>query len=295
MPLSRLAIALLLASTSRAAVDRDLADLARRYLVDLIRLDTTNPPGNETRVAQYLKMVCDEEGIANELLGGDPARQNFMARINGSGTQRPLLLMAHSDVVPADTSQWTVNPFTAEVRDGFVYGRGAQDDKSLLAAELAVFVQLKRAGPILDRDLILLSEADEEAGSSGMKWLIANAWDKINAEFALNEGGFGVVTPFGQRIYEIQTAEKVPTRAILTAHGTAGHGSLPLDDNPVVHLARAIARLADADQPVRLNTTTRRYLAALSKLPDYRWLQPLLPRLENPRTSNATANQIRLR
>ena len=295
MCLSRLVIALLLATAAAARASDTLEELTRRYLIDLVRLDTTNPPGNETRVAQYLKTVCDAEGIESETLGGDPARLNFLARIRGSGKLKPLLLMAHSDVVPADRSQWTVDPFSAEIRDGMLYGRGAQDDKSLLAAELAVFVDLKRSGVKLDRDVILLSEADEEAGSSGIQWLIANAWEKISAQFAVNEGGFAITTATGQRIYEIQTTEKIPTRVILAAQGTAGHGSLPRDDNPVVHLARAIARVAEADQPVRLNTTTRRYLHAIAKLPDYKWLEPLLPRLENASTATAVANQIRAR
>jgi acetylornithine deacetylase/succinyl-diaminopimelate desuccinylase-like protein len=177
----------------------DLADLTRQYLADLIRLDTTNPPGNETRVAEYLRKICDSEGISAEMLGSDPSRLNFVARLPGSGKLRPLILMAHSDVVPADRAQWTVDPFSAELREGFMWGRGSQDDKSLLAAELAVFVELKRHGIKLDRDIILLSEADEEAGSTGIQWLIANAWDKINAEFALNEGGFAITTVSGKR------------------------------------------------------------------------------------------------
>lgn len=286
-------LALALTLSLPVSASSNLPDLARQYLADLIRLDTTNPPGNETRVAEYLKKVCDSEGINAEMLGGDPARLNFVARLPGSGKLRPLLLMAHSDVVPAERAQWTVDPFSAELREGFMWGRGSEDDKSLLAAELAVIVDLKRRAIKLDRDIILLSEADEEAGSSGMRWLIANAWDKINAEFALNEGGFAITTVSGQRIYEIQTAEKIPTRVVLTAHGVAGHGSLPRGDNPVVHLARALTRVAEADQPVRLNGTTKRYLHALAKIPDYRWIEPLLAKLENPRTAQAAADELR--
>ena len=289
----RLAIAALLAATAAHAATGNLAQLARQYLIDLVRLDTTNPPGNETRVAEYLKKLCDGEGITSETLGADPARLNFVARLPGSGKLRPLLLMAHSDVVPADRAQWTVDPFSAELRDGYLWGRGSLDDKSLLAAELAVMVELKRRGVKLDRDIILLAEADEEAGSTGIQWMIAHAWDKINAEFALNESGFSMTTMSGRPIYEIQTTEKIPTRVILTAHGVAGHGSLPREDNPVVHLARAITRLAAADQPVALNATTRRYLHAIAKLPDYRWLGPFLSKLENPRTAQAAAHQLR--
>jgi len=278
-----------------AAQADPLSDRAQRYLVDLIKLDTTNPPGNETRVANYLKKVADAEGITAELLGAKPARLNFVARLNGTGSDRALMMMAHSDVVPADPSQWSAPPFSALIRDKFIYGRGAQDDKSLLAAELAVLVELKRRGTPLRRPVIMLSEADEEADSSGIQWLIRNAYSKIDAEFAINEGGFTFDAPTGPRVFQIQTAEKIPSRVTLTARGTAGHGSLPRPDNPVVHLARAITRLADADQPVRLNTTTRRYLRELAKLQDYRWVGGYAQRLEADSSAVAAANEIRAR
>jgi len=272
-----------------------VGDLASRYLPDLIRLDTTNPPGNETRVARYLKQVADREGIAAELLGDDPARLNFVARVRGTGKRRPLLLMAHSDVVPADRAQWSVEPLAGIEKNGYFYGRGAEDDKHLLAAELAVLVDLKRRKAVLDRDVILLAEADEEAGSSGVLWMIQHAWAKIDAEFALNEYSYILPTASGVPVFQIQTAEKIPTRFKMTAHGTAGHGSLPRDDNPVEHLARAIYRLSQAEQPVQLNATTRAYLTAMGKLPDYSWLPPLVKELEDPAHSAQAANAIRKR
>jgi acetylornithine deacetylase/succinyl-diaminopimelate desuccinylase-like protein len=140
---------LLVISTAAAQEPAGLGARAQRYLIDLVRIDTTNPPGNETRVAEYLKRVASASGISAELLGDKPARLNFVARIPAavhSETAPPLLLMAHSDVVPADRSQWTIDPFSAALREGYIYGRGAQDDKSLLAAELAVLVELKRQG-----------------------------------------------------------------------------------------------------------------------------------------------------
>jgi acetylornithine deacetylase/succinyl-diaminopimelate desuccinylase-like protein len=259
-----------------------LTERAERYFADLLKLDTTNPPGNESRVARYLKRVADENGIPAELLGPDPNRLNFVARLKGNSAAKPLLLMAHSDVVPADRTQWSVDPFAGAVKDGVVYARGAEDIKSLLAAELAVMVELKQSGVPLKRDIILVSESDEEAGSTGMGWLVANAWPKIDAEFGLNEFGWYEDQPGGERMYQIQTSEKVPTRVKLIARGAAGHGSLPRDDNPVAHLARAVTRLVDAQQPVALNATTRAYFAEFAKLPAYSWLRPLLPRLETP-------------
>jgi acetylornithine deacetylase/succinyl-diaminopimelate desuccinylase-like protein len=275
--------------------NRSLGMRTRQYLTDLIRLDTSNPPGNESRVASYLKQVADSSGIATELLGDDPKRLNLVARIKGNGKNKPLLLMAHSDVVPAERKQWTVDPFKGEVRDEFLYGRGALDTKSLLAAELAVMVEIKRRNIKLSRDLILLSEADEEAGSTGIQWLIQHAWPKIDAEFAFNEGGSVWESKNGTRVFLIQTAEKIPTRVVLTAKGPAGHGSLPRSDNAVLRLVRALVKLADADQPVRLIPTTRRYLRDLSAFPEYDWLMQLLPRLENAATIQAAAGQIRAR
>src|SRR6202012_5747828 len=121
----------------------------------------------------------------------------------GSGKGRPLLLMAHSDVVPVERSQWTQDPFGAQIKDGYIYGRGTQDDKSLLASELAVMIEIKRRNIKLGRDLILLSEADEEAGSTGIEWLIAHQYSEVDAEFAINEGGRAVETKDGPRIFEI--------------------------------------------------------------------------------------------
>ena len=285
----------LLACAAIAHGQDTLAERAHRYLADLVRIDTSNPPGNETRLAQYLRRVATEEDIPSELLGADSARMSLVARLRGSGKSRPLLLMAHSDVVPAEPANWTVPPFAAELRGRFLYGRGTIDDKSLLAAELAVMVELKRTNRPLARDVILLSESDEEAASSGIQWMVHNAWTRIDAEFALNEGGFAVDLPGGPRIYQVQTAEKVPTPVILRAHGTAGHGSLPRSDNPVVRLAHAIGRLAEAGQPVRLNTTTRRYLTEMAKLETFAWLAPLVARLENPLTALAAADDIRRR
>jgi len=263
----RVAWLVFIAALCAADDNRPLGDRTRQYLTDLVRLDTSNPPGNETRVAEYLKQIADLHGIPCELLGSDPRRLNFVARLKGSGKGgRPLLLMAHSDVVPADRGQWTVDPFSAENRGGFIYGRGTQDDKSLLAAELAVMVEIKRRNIKLGRDLILLAEADEEEGSTGIQWMIQHAYPKIDAEFALNEGGYILDTKEGPKVFQVQTTEKIPTRLVLTAKGTAGHGSMPRGDNPLVHLAKALSRLSDADEPVKLNPTTRRYMRDMSKL-----------------------------
>lgn len=272
--------------------NRSLGDRTRQYLTDLVRLDTSNPPGNETRVADYLKKVADSYSIPAELLGSDPQRLNFVARLRGSGKGRPLMLMAHSDVYLSDPKQWTVDPFSGENRNGFIYGRGTLDAKSLLAAEMSVMVEIKRRGLKLNRDLILVAESDEEAGSTGIQWLIQNAWPKIDAEFAINQGGTILETK-DTKVFEIQTLEKIPTPMILTARGTPRRGKYPRPDNPDVPLAHAMIRLTEADQPIHINPTTRRYLQTLSKLPDYSWLVPLLPKLEVPATAQLAAAQVR--
>ncbi|HEY1758576.1 MAG TPA: M20/M25/M40 family metallo-hydrolase [Bryobacteraceae bacterium] len=288
------ALLLLVAAFGMADDNRSLGDRTRQYLTDLVRLNTSNPPGNETQVADYLKKVCDSFQIPSEEIGGDPKRLNFVARLKKSsgGKGRPLLLMAHSDVAPADAKQWTQNPFGGEIKNGYIYGRGTLNAKSLLAAELAVLVEIKRRNLPLSRDVILVSEVDVEAGMTGIQWLIQNAWPKIDAEFALNEGGSLLESKDGAKIFGVQTMEKIPTRVILTAHGTQGTGALPRPDNPTVHLADAISHLNKADEPIRINSTTRRYLGQLANLSDYAWLGPLLPKLDNSATAQAAAAQI---
>jgi len=275
--------------------NRSLPDRTRQYLIDLVKIDTSNPPGNESAAAQYLKQVADSHAIPCELMGGDPKRQNFVARLKGSGHGKPLLLMAHSDVVPVERAQWTVDPFTGELRNGYIYGRGTQDDKSLLAAEIAVMVEIKRRNIKLGRDVILLAEEDAEGGSAGIQWMIQHAYPKIDAEFALNEGGSILETKDGPKIFEVQTTEKIPTRLILTAKGVAGDTAQPRADNAISHLTRALQKLSEADQPVKLNSTTRRYLRDISKVAEYSWLAPLIRSLDNPNLAiqQAAANQIR--
>lgn len=289
----RLVLAGLAALALRGEETLTLSERARQYLVDLVRLNTSNPPGNESRVAEYLKQVADANGIPAELLGPDPKRMNFVARLKGTGRARPLLLMAHSDVVPADRSQWTADPFGGEIKDGFVYGRGAQDSKGLLAAELAALVEIKKRAIKLNRDIILLAEADQEGGASGIQWLLQNVPAKVDAEFAINEGGMVLALKDGTHVWQVQTAEKIPARIALSVRAAAAVP--PRGDNPILRLAQALVRLADAEQPLRFNAATRRYFRDLSRLDDYSWLAPLLPRLDNPATMAAAASQVKNR
>jgi acetylornithine deacetylase/succinyl-diaminopimelate desuccinylase-like protein len=228
-------------------------------------------------------------------MGNDTKRLNFVARLKGSGRGRPLLLVAHSDVVPVEKKEWSVDPFGGETRTGYIYGRGTEDDKSLLAAEIAVMVEIKRRNIKLGRDVILLSEADAEGNAAGIQYMLQHAYQKIDAEFALNEGGFILETKDGPKVFEVETTEKIPTRVILTAKGTAGDASLPRSDNPITHLNRAVLKLSEAEQPAKLNPTTHRFLRDISKLPEYSWLAPLIRSLDSPNAAiqQAAASQIK--
>lgn len=231
----------------------------------LIRIDSTNPPGNETRVVEYLKRVLDAEGIPSIVAAKDPARANLIARLKGNGKKQPLLIMAHSDTVRVDPAKWTVPPFSATLKDGYIYGRGALDDKSNLFAALMTVLLLKRSGTPLDRDVIFVCEAGEEASTGpGIEYLVAEHWNDIQAEVALAEGG-GVRRQNGSVRYAlVQTTEKRPSPVRLISHGPSGHGSRPLRTNAVLHLARAVEKVAMWDPPMRLNDTTRHYFEKLA-------------------------------
>ncbi len=240
---------------------------AARFLADLIRIDTQDPPGNESKVAIYLQGVLKEAGIEAELLETVPGRASLVARLKGDGRKRPVLLMAHEDVVPVDRSRWTVDPFAAVERDGLLYGRGASDDKAMLAANLEVFLQLKRMHVPLSRDVIFLSEASEEMSSpAGMSSVVERYWDKLNCEFALNEGGGSLVENGEIKYMGVATSEKLPRGAKLEATGSSGHGSVPRVDNAVVHLAAAVAKAGTWETPSRLNETTREFFQRLANI-----------------------------
>jgi acetylornithine deacetylase/succinyl-diaminopimelate desuccinylase-like protein len=245
------------------------------FLSDLVKIDTQDPPGNESKVAAYLAAVFAREKIPYEILEPVPGRASIVARLKGTGTNRPVLMLAHEDVVPVDRSRWSVDPFAAEVRDGVLNGRGASDDKSPLAAHLETMLQLHRSGQQLSRDIIFLAEASEETSSSaGMHTLVERYWDKIACEFAINEGGAAEVRNGEIPYFGIATGEKLPRGVRLVARGQSGHASVPVLDNPITHLAQAVARLGTWDTPMRLNDTTREFFSRLATIspPDQAYL-----------------------
>jgi acetylornithine deacetylase/succinyl-diaminopimelate desuccinylase-like protein len=238
------------------------------FLTDLVRIDTQDPPGNESKVALYIAGILQREGIAYELLEPVPGRASIVARLKGTGARQPILLLAHEDVVPVDRAHWTFDPFAAEVKNGVLYGRGASDDKSPLAAHLETILQLHRAHRPLTRDIIFLAEASEETSSpAGMATIVRDYWPKIACEFAINEGGAAEVAADGKIAYfGIATGEKLPRGVTLTATGHSGHASVPVLDNPVTHLAQAVARLGTWETPTRLNDTTREFFSRLATI-----------------------------
>ena len=231
----------------------------------IVRMDTTSPPGNETMVAEYLKKVLEKEGIPARLLALEPNRANLVARIRGNGSKRPILVMGHTDVVGVQREKWSVDPFAAVRKDGYIWGRGTGDDKDNATAGMMLLLLLKRQGVKLDRDVIFLAEGGEEGYSpTGVRYVIPNHWEEIDAEFVLAEGGGGIIKD-GKVLYvSIATSEKVRLEVQLIARGTAGHGSIPRPDSAVVRLANAISRLAAWAQPLRLDETTRTYFQRLA-------------------------------
>ncbi len=237
-----------------------------RHFQALVRIDTSNPPGNETRAAEYIKEILEKEGIAVQLFSSDPNRANLVARIKGNGKKRPILVMGHTDVVTIDPKKWVDHgPFSADVASGYVYGRGTVDDKDNLVASLMLVLMLKRSNAALDRDVIFLAESGEEGTPDvGAQMMIDKHFDAIDAEYCLAEGG-GVVRTGGKNLHaNISTTEKEPRAVELIARGPAGHGSVPRRTNVVTRLSKAVDRVAEWTPPTRVNETTGSYFRKLA-------------------------------
>ncbi|MGB0034115.1 MAG: M20/M25/M40 family metallo-hydrolase [Candidatus Acidiferrales bacterium] len=252
------------------------------WLQGFIRINTSNPPGNEIAAAKYLSDILQREGITPEIFETAPGRGFLVARLSSSAVPDPsraLLLMGHLDVVGVDKTKWTVDPFAGVIKDGFLYGRGAIDDKGMTIANLAVFIALKRSGARLNRDVILLAEGDEEAGGEyGMKVAVEKHWDKIAAGYAINEGGHVALKNGKVQYVGVQASEKVAVNVDVISTGTSGHGSLPRKDNAVLHLAEAIAKIGTYETPVQLNSVTRAFFEGIAPIEDEetsKWMRAL--------------------
>ena len=233
-------------------------------LRDYLRIDTTNPPGNEQVAAEFLATLLEHEGYEVEYREAGPGRVSMRTRLEGAGKHRPLMLLNHTDVVPAQPEFWDADPFAAEIRDEHIWGRGALDMKGMGVLELLVMLLFKRHGLAPDRDIVFLAVADEEAGSSmGMEWLDANERGWITEpEYALNEGGMGSLDFLGSRqpVFACSPSEKSPLWLRLRAEGKPGHGSTPHPDNAVDRLVRALHAVQLWERSVVVQPTTEEAL-----------------------------------
>jgi len=248
--------------------EQDTIDLLR----ELIRFDTINPPqpgsgkknADETALLRHVKGLFAADGIAAEIFELEPGRGNLVARVRGTGAKKPVLLMAHVDVVNVDRSQWQVDPLSGEVREGFIWGRGALDDKD----DAAIFIQLlrilARSKDRLSRDVILMLNADEESsGAFGAKWMVESHWDTIACEFVLSEGGSAMLGQNEVVQYGFETAEKVYNDFRLFLPGESGHSSIPMKQNAIYEAAKVLAKIESYQTPIRLLETTRASLEGL--------------------------------
>jgi acetylornithine deacetylase/succinyl-diaminopimelate desuccinylase-like protein len=260
----RILAAFLLVPAMASAQGAPHEQRARDVFRQLIEINTTDTPaGNVTMAAEAMAERLKAAGFATtdmQVIGPDPRKHNLVMRWRGAGAKRPLLLLAHLDVVEAKREDWSFDPFAFLEQDGYFYGRGTSDDKAMAAQFVANLIRLKEDGFAPDRDLILALTADEEGGEfNGVDWLVKNHKDLIDAEFAINEGGGGNMRKGKYLTNEVQASEKVFQNFRLEVTNPGGHSSLPVKDNAIYHLSEGLARLAKFDFPVQLNEVTRAY------------------------------------
>lgn len=244
--------------------------LAKEIFKELIEMNTTDSSGNMTTAAEAMAARLKAAGFPDadiHVLGPNSRKGNLIARLRGNRAHKPLLLLAHLDVVEARREDWSFDPFKFLEQDGYFYGRGTTDDKAMAAIWIANLVRYKKEGLIPDRDLIVALTADEEGGDfNGVDWLLKNHRELIDAEYCLNEGGGGVLVNGKPLVNEVQVSEKVYLSFQLEVKNPGGHSSLPVKDNAITHLAEGLTRLAKFDFPVKWNEVTRAYFERMSKI-----------------------------
>ena len=269
--LRRLTLLTALLGFNFAAQAQSIEDEALIWLQDFIRVDTINPPGNETRAVEFIASILEAEGIPYQTAESAPGRGNLWARLEG-GDEPALILLQHTDVVPADPQYWTTDPLSGEIRDGYLWGRGALDMKSTGISQLATFVSLKRAGMPLNRDVILVATADEEAGGLyGAGWLVKNHPEIFEgAGLLINEGGAGKQSA-KELIFNVEVTQKVPVWLRLTAVDTPGHGSMPNATSSVTRIVDALSILKANPFPPRIVPAVDRMFQSLSLSASTEW------------------------
>jgi acetylornithine deacetylase/succinyl-diaminopimelate desuccinylase-like protein len=257
-------------------------DMAVELMQQYLRVNTSNPPGNEIEAARFLKKIFDQHGIENEIFEYKPGRANIIARLKGNGSKRPIILLSHTDVVTAEPASWEVDPFAGIIKNNAIYGRGALDMKGEGLLHLMTMILLKREGPPLSRDVIFLGTADEEVDDEGSLWLIANKADLFkNAEYLLTEGGDNLIEGDSVKVVGVDVAEKAPFWLRLTATGLPGHGSRPVNDSASNRLIRAMNRILDWETPVKLLPAVEQFFKDIAPLQS----EPLRAHLLNIRES----------
>lgn len=268
---------------------------ARDFLEELVNINTTHSSGDNTAAAQAMADRLLAAGFAEEdvqVIEPAPRKGNLVARYRGRDLGlKPLLLLAHIDVVEADPADWTLDPFTFIEQDGYYYGRGTSDDKDEAAIHVANLIRLKEEGFVPDRDIVVALTADEEGGThNGVRHLLANHRDLIDAEYALNEGGGGSIRDGVYISNNVQASEKVYQSYTLEVTNPGGHSSLPVKDNAIYHLADALTRIRDYDFPVQLNEVTRTYFERTADLEEGELAAAMRGILQNP--PDQTAAQL---
>jgi len=264
-----LLLAALLAAAPAVALEPH-QQLLRGIYEELVEIDTTHSAGDTYRAAEAMAARLRAAGFPSDdvhVLQAAPRKGNLVAHLHGSGARRPLLLLAHLDVVEARRDDWSRDPFTLAEQDGFFYGRGTLDDKAMAAIFVANFIRWRQAGWVPDRDVILVLEADEETTAEhGIRWLLANHRDLIDAELAINEGGGGAYRGEQLLYNALQASEKVYFNYDLEVRNVGGHSSLPVKDNAIYRLAGGLARLAAFDFPVNVDAVNRAWFRSMAQL-----------------------------
>jgi len=246
---------------------KEVKDEVTELLSELIKIDTTNPPGNETAAAKFLAEYLEKEDLKCEVMESAPRRGNLITRIKGEGKGSSLLLLSHLDVVPALAKEWSVPPFSGIVKDNFVWGRGSLDCKSLVAIEVTVMKLLKREKIKPRGDIIFAATADEEKGGNcGVGWLVKNYPEKVKADFVINEGGGFSIPIDGKHVFTVQTAEKGVMWLKIKTKGKPGHGSIPgAADNAVLRMARVAEAVGTYRSKIRVVPTVKQMIKGLAK------------------------------
>ena len=270
-------------------------DMAVELMQQYVRINTSNPPGNEIEAARFFKKIFDQYGIENEIFEYKPGRANIIARLKGNGSKRPIVLLSHTDVVTAEPTAWEVDPFSGVIKNGSIYGRGALDMKGEGLFHLMTMILLKQEAASLSRDVIFLGTADEEVDDEGSLWMIANKAHLFkDAEYLLTEGGDNLLEGGSVKIVGVDVAEKAPFWLRLTATGTPGHGSRPVPDSASNRLIRAMNRILDWETPIKLLPAVEQFFKDVAPLQPEPWrsqFAKIRESLKDPAFAKSLASQ----